>query len=81
MQKIAAGHEIGQALCEALGLPKHTRSFDSRCAVDKALTVRSEYFPQGLRETSHNRAAYSSKAARIRCCIWRRQGGENLPRF
>jgi hypothetical protein len=50
MQQIAAGHEIGQALCEALGLPTYTRLFDSRCAVDKAVIVRCEYFPRGRTE-------------------------------
>ena len=34
------------ALMDALGLPKHTVSFELRCALDEAATVRCTYFPQ-----------------------------------
>lgn len=46
MKQIVAGHQIGKALCEALGLPKLTRSFELRCAVDEAVTVKCEYYPE-----------------------------------
>lgn len=32
-------------LTKALGLPKHVRWFELRAAVDEAVTVRCEYFP------------------------------------
>lgn len=39
-------------LAKALGLPKHTRSFEVRCAVDEVVTVKCEYFPEidGVRD-------------------------------
>lgn len=33
------------ALLDALGLPKRTRSFELRCAVGEAVTVKCEYYP------------------------------------
>lgn len=41
------GQQIGQKLIDALGLPKNTVSFELRCAVNEAVTVRCEYFPEG----------------------------------
>lgn len=35
-------------LFAALQLPKHTRAFEIRCAVDEAVIVRCEYFPEGI---------------------------------
>jgi len=35
-----------QQLVKALGLPRSTRSFELRCAVDEAVTVKCEYFPE-----------------------------------
>ena len=46
MKQIVAGHQIGKAWCKALGLPKFTRSFELRCAVDEAVTVKCEYYPE-----------------------------------
>jgi hypothetical protein len=42
---VVLGQQIGQALCDVLGLPKGTRSFELRCAVDEAVTVSCEYYP------------------------------------
>lgn len=39
------GHQIGKALCEALGLPKYTRSFTLRCEVGQIVTAECEYHP------------------------------------
>lgn len=36
---------FARALMNALGLPKRTRSFELRCAVDEAVTVKCEYYP------------------------------------
>jgi hypothetical protein len=41
-----AGHEIGQALCDALNLPKQTRSFVLRVETGRIVTVECEYFPE-----------------------------------
>lgn len=38
--------ELGQKLCDALGLPKNVRWFELRVAVDEAVTVKCEYFPE-----------------------------------
>lgn len=40
-----AGHQIGKALCDALGLPKHTKGFTLRCYTGEILTVDCEYYP------------------------------------
>jgi hypothetical protein len=45
-KKLVAGQEIGKALIEALGLPKLTRSFELCCAVDEAVSVKCEYYPE-----------------------------------
>ena len=39
------GQQIGEALCRLLQLPKYTRSFTLRCAVDEVVTVKCEYYP------------------------------------
>lgn len=39
------GQQIGSALCDALGLPKHTRGFTLRCYTGEAVTVECEYYP------------------------------------
>lgn len=45
--KVLCQHDpFVMALMDALGLPKHTQSFELRCAVDEAATVRCAYFPQ-----------------------------------
>ncbi|PUA17280.1 hypothetical protein C7W93_15220 [Glaciimonas sp. PCH181] len=41
------GCEIGPDLINALGLPRHTRSFELRCAVDEIVTVKCEYYLEG----------------------------------
>lgn len=38
--------ELGQKLCEALGLPKHVIWLELRVAFDEAVTVKCEYFPE-----------------------------------
>ncbi|MGT2453769.1 hypothetical protein ACU4GI_10910 [Cupriavidus basilensis] len=35
------------ALMKALGLPKGTKAFELRCAVDEVVTVKCEYYPDG----------------------------------
>ncbi|MFC3457239.1 hypothetical protein [Massilia haematophila] len=40
------GHEIGQALCDALGLPKRTVAFTLRCRAMEAVRVKCEYYPE-----------------------------------
>lgn len=42
---ITAFDPFVQDLAKALGLPKRTRSFEMRCAVDEVVTVTCEYFP------------------------------------
>jgi hypothetical protein len=42
-----AGHEIGRALCDALGLPKRTRAFTLRAEVGALVSVECEYYPEG----------------------------------
>lgn len=38
-------HEIGNALCDALGLPKYTKSFVLRVEANQVVTVECEYYP------------------------------------
>lgn len=40
------GHEIGQVLCDALGLPKNTFAFTLRCKAMEVVKVECEYFPE-----------------------------------
>jgi len=40
------GHQIGEELIAALGLPKHTCAFTLRCAVDEIVSVECEYYPE-----------------------------------
>ncbi|KAI3591643.1 hypothetical protein D9X30_3468 [Cupriavidus sp. U2] len=42
----AQGNPFVLALIDALGLPKHTISFEMRCAVDEVVTIRCAYHPQ-----------------------------------
>lgn len=42
---VLLGRHLGPELVRILGLPKNTVSFDLRCAVDEAVTVRCEFFP------------------------------------
>ncbi|WP_423192966.1 hypothetical protein [Cupriavidus sp. H18C2] len=42
----AQGNPFVLALMDALGLPKHTRSFVLRCEVGQAVTVQCTYMPQ-----------------------------------
>lgn len=44
--KAIFGHEIGQALCDALGLPKRTVAFTLRCRAMEAVQVECEYYPE-----------------------------------
>lgn len=37
-------NDFAKKLCEALGLPKHTRSFELRVAVNEAVTCKAEIF-------------------------------------
>lgn len=39
------GNQIGQALCDALGLPNRTASFTLRVRADHIVTVECEYYP------------------------------------
>lgn len=43
---LANGNPFVLALMDALGLPKNTKSFELRCALDEAVTVRCTYMPQ-----------------------------------
>jgi hypothetical protein len=38
--------QLGQKLCEALGLPKNVLWFELRVAYDEAVTVKCEYHPE-----------------------------------
>ena len=38
--------DLGPKLCKALGLPKGTRSFELRCAVNEPVIVKCEYMPE-----------------------------------
>ncbi|MFC0132019.1 hypothetical protein CR105_16005 [Massilia eurypsychrophila] len=40
-------HQIGKALCDALQLPKQTRSFVLRVEAGNVVTVECEYYPEG----------------------------------
>jgi hypothetical protein len=39
-------HQIGQQLCDALGLPKNTVGFTLRCYANEIVSVACEYFPE-----------------------------------
>ncbi|MEN7529250.1 hypothetical protein [Cupriavidus sp. DL-D2] len=43
---LANGNPFVLALMDALGLPKSTKSFELRCALDEVVTVRCTYLPQ-----------------------------------
>jgi hypothetical protein len=45
------GHQISKGLCDALGLPKHTRGFTLRCYTGELVTVECEYYPDGSFQT------------------------------
>lgn len=47
MAKLLLGQQIGEKLAKGLGLPKYTRSFVLRCAVNEVVSVTCEYFPEG----------------------------------
>ena len=38
--------EFGGRIAEILGLPKHTRSFELRCAVNEIVTIKCEFYPE-----------------------------------
>jgi hypothetical protein len=40
------GHQIGQQLCDALGLPKNTVGFTLRCHANEMVSVTCEYWPE-----------------------------------
>ncbi|MFC0132077.1 hypothetical protein CR105_24465 [Massilia eurypsychrophila] len=40
-------HQIGKALCDALQLPKQTRSFVLRVETGNIVSVECEYYPEG----------------------------------
>jgi hypothetical protein len=40
------GPQFGNELAELLGLPKHTRAFTLRCAVNEIVSVECEYYPE-----------------------------------
>lgn len=40
-------HTLGPQLMALLGMPKHVRSFELRCAVDEIVSVKCEYYPEG----------------------------------
>lgn len=40
------GHQIGKDLCEALKLPKQTKSFVLRVESNQIVTVECEYYPE-----------------------------------
>lgn len=40
------GHQIGQVLCNALGLPKNTVAFTLRCRAGEVVRVECEYLPE-----------------------------------
>lgn len=39
------GHQIGKALCDALGLPKGTTGFTLRVKHDCIVSIECEYYP------------------------------------
>lgn len=43
---LANGNPFVLALMDALGLPKNTKSFELRCALDEVVTVRCTYMPR-----------------------------------
>ena len=44
--KLVSGFDFGGKLIKILGLPKHTKSFELRCAVDEIVTVKCIYYPE-----------------------------------
>lgn len=46
------GHEIGQVLCDALGLPKNTVAFTLHCRTQEVVRVECEYYPEGAEALS-----------------------------
>jgi hypothetical protein len=41
---------FGKMMVDVLGLPKNTRSFELRMAVDEVVSVKCEYFPEILKD-------------------------------
>jgi len=45
MAEYVRGKILGGMLAKALNLPKNTKSFELRCAMNEIVTVKCEYFP------------------------------------
>lgn len=45
---VVSGNEFGAMVINALGLPKHTRWFELRCAVGEKVKIKCKYFPDEL---------------------------------
>lgn len=43
---LATGQSVGPQLIEALGLPKHTKSFELRAAVDEVVSITCTYYAE-----------------------------------
>lgn len=43
---LAYGHNVGDKLKFALGLPAHTKGFEIRCYVNEIVTIKCEYYPE-----------------------------------
>jgi hypothetical protein len=46
MKQVMTVQTLGPQLIALLGMPKHVRSFELRCAVDEIVTVNCEYHPK-----------------------------------
>ena len=60
-ESVAVGYEFGQLLMKVLKLPKRTRRFVLTCAVDSAVTVECEYFPEFTADSQEEFAAIVSR--------------------
>lgn len=62
------GHEIGQALCDALGLPKNTVAFTLRCRAMEVVRVECEYYPEDAAAISSALMEYELVPRRAAWC-------------
>lgn len=78
------GHQISQALLDALNLPPMVRGFTLRCYSGEAVTVECEYYPTGAFQTElaryHLVPTQQAPAAPIHFDAWLSQHTERAHR-
>lgn len=58
MNKLMSAGMLGPQLVALLGMPKTTRSFELRCAVNELVTVKCEYYLEGAEGVGLTLAEY-----------------------